>query len=63
MALEARQAETFGDDALARKGCIAMDQQRNDATPLTVVMLVLLGTRLAEHDGIDDFEMRGVGGQ
>ena len=26
-------------------------------------MLVLLGAHLAEHDGIDDFEMRRVGGQ
>jgi cysteine desulfurase len=28
-----------------------------------VVELVLLGARLAEHHGIDDLEMRGIGGQ
>ena len=26
-------------------------------------MLILLGADLAEHHGIDDLEMRGVGGQ
>ena len=65
VALQARQAEAFGDDALAGEGRIAMDQQRHHraSAPTTSPMLVLLGAHLAEHDGIDDLEMRRVGGQ
>ncbi len=41
-----------------------MDQQRQHLHPLDVVVqLILLGAHLAEHDGIDDFEMRRIGGQ
>ena len=32
-------------------------------SPLGQPCLILLGADLSEHDGIDDFEMRGVGGQ
>ena len=40
-----------------------MQQERQNFLALVVVALVLLGPHLAEHDGIDDLEMRGVGGQ
>ncbi len=64
MALEAREPETFGDDALAGEGRVAVDEQRQHFAALDVIMLlILLGAHLAEHDGIDDLEMRGVGGQ
>ena len=66
MALEAGQAETFRDHALTGESRVAMDQQRHDAAPIVgraVGDLVLLGAHLAEHDRIDDFEMRGIGGQ
>ena len=64
VALEARQAEAFGDDALAREGGIAVQQQRHDLLTLhAVVELVLLGPHLAEHHGIDDLEVGRVGGQ
>ena len=52
-------------DALAGEGRVAMDEQRQHLardrrmSPL----LILLGAHLAEHDGIDDFEMRRIGGQ
>ena len=64
MAFEARQAETFGHDALAGEGGIAMQEERQDvATGRPASALILLGAHLAEHDGIDDFQMRGVRGQ
>jgi hypothetical protein len=40
-----------------------MQQQRQHLGALFVVMLVLLGAHLAEHNRIDDLEMRGVGRQ
>ncbi len=61
---QAREAEAFRDDALAREGRVAVDEQRQDLRALDdVVELVLLGAHLAEHDRIDDLEMRRVGGQ
>ena len=64
VALEARQAETFRDDALAREGGVAVQQQRHHLLALDlVVQLVLLGAHLAEHHRIDDLEMGRIGGQ
>ncbi len=66
VALQARQAETFGDHALAGESRVAVDQQRQDRRAGRRARgrdLVLLGAHLAEHDRIDDLEMRGVGGQ
>ena len=64
MALQARQAEALGHHALAGEGGVAMQQQRQHLGALDdVAELVLLGAHLAEHDGIDDLEMRRVGGQ
>ena len=58
------EAETFGDHALAGEGRVAVDQQRHDLAALDVVVqLILLGAHFAQHDGIDDFEMRRIGGQ
>ena len=67
-----RQAEDFGDHALAGEGGVAVQQQRqhlgaflqrHDLLAGAAIDLVLLGARLAHHDGIDDLEMRRVGGQ
>ena len=64
VAAHARQAETLPHDALARKGGIAVDQYGKDLfVLLQIVADRLLGARLAEHDRIDRFEMRGVGDQ
>jgi hypothetical protein len=63
MAAQARKAEAFGDDALAGEGRIAVDQQRQHLLALAVLQLVLLGAHLAEHDRVDDLEMRRVGRQ
>ena len=63
VAAQTRKTETFGDHALAGEGGVAMQQERQHFLALVVVALVLLGPHLAEHHGIDDLEMRGVGGQ
>ena len=72
MTAQARQAEAFGDHALAGKGGIAMQQQRHHLSPLgqrddvafeDLRHLVLLGAGLAHDHRIDDFEMRRVGRQ
>ena len=62
VALQARQAEAFRHDALAGEGGVAVHQERQHrgAVFRRAVMLVLLGAHLAERDGIDDFQMRGV---
>ena len=63
-ALGAGSGETFRHHALAREGGIAMDQQRQHrGAGLGVAQLMLLGARLAQHHRIDDFQMRGIGGQ
>ena len=60
-ALGAAHRETFGDHALPRERRIAMQQQRQHAgARFHVAQLILLGARLAEHDGIDRFQMRRV---
>ena len=65
MAAQAGQAEAFGDHALAGERRVAGDQQRHHhgAVFARRAVLVLLGARLAEHDRIDDLEMRRIGGQ
>ncbi len=40
-----------------------MDQQRQNGGALLVAALVLLGARLAQHHGIDDLQVRRVGGE
>ena len=42
-----------------------MDQERHHHGAIFArsAVLILLGAHLAEHDRIDDFEMRGIGGQ
>ncbi len=69
MAAQAGEAKDFGRDALARKGRIAVQQQRqnlgallerNDIAFPDLGQLVLLGARLAHDDRVDDFEMRGL---
>ncbi len=40
------------------------DQQRHDLAALDIIVkLILLGAHFAEHDGIDDFQMRRIGSQ
>ena len=65
VALQVGQREAFGDHALAGKGRVAMHQQRQhrNAHVRRIAVLVLLGADLAEHHGIDDLQMRRIGGQ
>ncbi len=66
---QAGQAETFRHHALTGKGCIAVQQQWQHRPAVHAALavrhaeLVLLGSRLAEHDGVDDLQMRRIGGQ
>ena len=62
---QSRQAEAFGDHALAGEGGVAGDQQRHHHGAVVAggAVLVLLGAHLAEHDRIDDLEMRRIGGE
>src|SRR5271157_4510316 len=64
VSLEPGKAEAFGNHALTGESRIAMDEQRQHFRALDdIVQLVLLGAHLAENDGINDLEMRGVRGQ
>ena len=65
MTAQAREAEALGDDALAGERRVAREQQRHHhgAVLGRRAVLILLGADLAEHDRIDDFEMRRVGGE
>ena len=58
--LEAGEAETFGHHALTGEGGIAVQQDRQNAGPLVIVVLVLFGAGLAENNRVDRFQMRGV---
>ena len=61
---DAREAETFPHDALARKGRVAMDQHRQHLLMLgKVVAEGLLRAHLAQDHRIDGFEVRGIGDQ
>jgi hypothetical protein len=63
--LQIRQAETFRHHALAGEGGVAVHEQRHHHGALVGrgAVLVLLGAHLAEHHRIDDFQMRGIGGE
>ena len=60
-----REPEAFGDDALPGEGRVARDQQRHHHLAVfgSGPVLVLLGANLPEHHRIDDFQMRGIGGE
>ncbi|OIQ70238.1 hypothetical protein GALL_481510 [mine drainage metagenome] len=65
IALQVRQPETFRHHTLAGEGGVAVHQERQHRNALVgrIAVLVLLGAHLAEHNRIDDFQMRRVGGQ
>jgi hypothetical protein len=63
VAAQTRQAKALGDNALAGKGGVAMQQHRQDPGSVGVAGLVLLGARLAQHDGVHRLQMAGVCGQ
>ena len=60
---QSRQPEALRDDALAGEGRVAGNQQRHHHGAVFAggAELILLGAHLAEHDRIDDLEMRGIG--
>ena len=63
IALELGELERFRHQPLAGEGGVAMHQEADHLVALGVAALALFGAHLAEDDGIDRLEMRGVGGQ
>ena len=68
---QTRKRKAFRHHALPRERGVAMNEQRHHPCAQRVQSfsvfrpgraLGLLGARLAEHDGVDDFEVRWVGG-
>ena len=57
------ELERLGDEPLAGEGGVAMHQDAGHLLALGVAALTLLGSHLAEHDRVDRFEMRRVGGE
>ncbi len=58
-----RESEAFGDDPLACEGGVAVEQDRQHRVALAIALDGLHRTALAEHDRIDRFKMRRVGGE
>ena len=57
--------ETLRHHALARERSVAVDQERHHHGAIVArgAVLILLGAHFAEHDRIDDFQMRRIGGE
>ena len=52
MANQARQAETFRNNTLTRKGRITMQQQWHNLCAIFVVLLFLFCAHLAQNNGV-----------
>ncbi len=65
VAAQAGQPETLRHHALAGERGVAVDQERHHHGAILArgAELILFGAHLAEHDRIDDFEVRRIGGQ
>ncbi len=58
-----RELQRFHDNALAGKGCIPVNQDRNDFDSGAVAATFLACSHRALDDRVDDFEMRGIEGE
>ena len=63
MPFQARQSKPFGHNTLTGKGGIPMQQDRQNAGTLCVVILILFCTRFAQDHRIDGLKVAGVGGE
>lgn len=64
VAFEAGEVDGFGDDALPDESAVAVNEKRDDFFPFDGVMAVALtGAGLALDDGVDGFEVAGIGGK
>ena len=61
--LQLRQQEGLHHDALPRKRRVAVHQHRHHLLPRLVARQVLLGARLAHHQGVHRLQVRRVGQQ
>ena len=55
-----REGKGLADNTLSSKGGIAMQQNAQDLSPLSIVALLLFCPYTANHDRIDNFQMRWV---
>ena len=62
---QSRQSEALRDNALPGESSVAGDEQRHDhrAVLAGTAELILFGAHLAEHDRVDNFEVRRIGGE
>ena len=63
MPLEARQAKAFGNDPLARKCRIPVQQNRKHLCAVLVFELILFCAHFANYNRVDRLKMRGVRGE
>src|SRR5580704_5576074 len=65
VAAQAGETQAFRHHTLPGERRIAVDQERHHHGAIFRCgsELILLGAHLAEHDGIDDFQMRRIGGE
>ena len=60
VAFKVGKVQRLGDDALAREGSVAVDQQRDALTARRVAVSALLRARAAFDDGVNRFQMTGI---
>ena len=60
VATKRREGEGLSDHALAGKGRIAVKQDTDNFLAIDIAALFLLGADAANHDRIDDFQMRRI---
>ena len=63
VALEARQVQRLGDDALAHERRVAVDEERHHAAALAIAAPVLLGAHAALDDRVHELEVARVEGE
>ena len=61
--MEVAHLHGFIDDALPGEGSITMNSNAKGLAPRLVVHVVLLSTHSTSDDGVDEFQVRGVGQQ
>src|ERR1019366_6876561 len=60
VALDAGEVEGFGPDALAGEGCVAVDDNGEDAVDAVGANAILTRSGAAHGDGVDGFKVTGI---
>ena len=61
--MEGGHVEGLGEDSLAGEGCVAVDDEGEYGCLAALADALLLGACAAEDDGVDGFEVAGIGGE